>query len=728
MFNISKILKVELFILFLLTVTSFIVFYYQNALPDNYFLISSESRWPGHIIYYFTSFVAFVGYYVGPWIFIPFFLFSLFYTFSFSKREMLWDVFNALVLTLACLLLTRVFLPDFMGVGVAYLLEKKLGSYVTAILGWGLTIVFLAGAFRSITEKAAVKIKAHFGEFSTKYLSFKRTYQTSESKEKNETSLIPVVSHARLEYKLTPSNEEESTPKQVLKSKSVSHQEKIEKRKELQEESPKKLLDYQSLVNFLETKARETEEIAPRNNYFADIIARVEDKLGEFKIKGKVVNILKGPVVDTFELELGLGVKVSKILNHEADLGLALQGLPIRIVYPMVGRTTIGIEVPRTPRRFIYLDEVLKSGEFQSSQHKLPIAMGKNVFGGIFVVDLAYMPHMLVAGATGAGKSIFINGLLISLLVKKTPEQMRLILIDPKHLELAVYQGLPHLIMPVVTGAKEASLALLWACQEMERRYLLLKEFGVRNIEGLKEKVKEATPEQLAKIWSDSENYELPYLVIIVDEFADIMLTKARQEVEVNISRLAAKARAAGIHLILATQRPSVDVITGVIKSNFPTRVAFKVSSQQDSRTILTTIGAEKLLGKGDGLFRSGAENLRFHSSYVNEKEIEALVGKLSSIPQKFHKEAVNFLEEQKDSVSAQFPSAVEFDTDEELLKRSVQLVVEHRMASASMLQRRLRIGYNRAALLIEKMESQGIIGPAEGGKKRQVLINSGDF
>ncbi len=703
MFNISKILKVELFILFLLTVISFIVFYYQNALPDNYFTISSESHWPGYTIYYFTSLVAFIGYYVGPWVFIPFFLFSLFYTFSFSNREMMWDVFNAFVLTLACLLLTRVFLPDFMGVGVAYFIEQKLGFYATAILGWGLTIVFLAGAFRSITEKVSIKIKAYFDGIFTRYFPPKKKDQalepTLDSKEENETNLVPAVSHARLEYK--------PTPKQVSKPKSV---------------------DYQSLVNFLETKARGPEEIAPRNNYFADIIARVEDKLGEFKIKGKVVNILKGPVVDTFELELGLGVKVSKILNHEADLGLALQGLPIRIVYPMVGRTTIGIEVPRTPRKFIYLDEVLKSSEFQSSQHKLPIAMGKNVFGGIFVVDLAYMPHMLVAGATGAGKSIFINGLLISLLVKKTPEQMRLILIDPKHLELAVYQGLPHLIMPVVTGAREASLALLWACQEMERRYLLLKEFGVRNIEGLKEKVQEATPEQLAKIWPDSENYELPYLVIIVDEFADIMLTKVRQEVETNISRLAAKARAAGIHLILATQRPSVDVITGVIKSNFPTRVAFKVSSQQDSRTILTTMGAEKLLGKGDGLFRSGAENLRFHSSYVDEKEIEALVGKLSTMPQKFHKGAVDFLEEQRDSATAEFPSAVEFTTDEELLKRSIQLVIEHRMASASMLQRRLRIGYNRAALLIEKMESQGIIGPAEGGKKRQVLMNSGDI
>ncbi len=721
MFNISKILKIELITLFLLTVISFVVFYYKNALPDNYFAISSESYWSGHVIYYLTSFFTFVGYFAGPWIFVPFFFFSLFYTFLFSRREMVWDIFNAITLTLACLFFTGVLWPEALGAGVAYLLENSLNAYAATALGCVLTIAFLAGTFRILTGKIISKSNSYLNEL----LFAKRTEKANKNRTAKEST--PIALPARLEYNPEPAKISESGPKpQKGQNREVKPESKFR---------PEGSINYQNLVDFLENKAPEMEKIAPKDNYFADIVARVEDKLAEFRIKGKVVNILKGPVVDTLELELGLGVKVSKIINHEADLGLALQGLPIRIVYPMVGRTTIGIEVPRTPRKFIYLGEVLRSREFQATQHKLPIAMGKNVFGGIFVVDLAYMPHMLAAGATGAGKSVFINSLLMSLLVKKTPAQMRLILIDPKHLELAVYQGLPHLVMPVITGAKEASLALLWACQEMERRYLLLKEFAVRNIEGLGEKLKKAGPEQLDKIPPhyreeiNSKNRNLPYLVIIVDEFADLMLTKMRQDIEANISRLAAKARAAGIHLILATQRPSVDVVTGVIKSNFPTRVAFKVSSQQDSRTILTTMGAEKLLGKGDGLFRSGAENLRFHSSFVGEKEIEALVGKLGRLPQKFHPGAVEFLEKQGDGIEQDFPSRnpsmAETGTDEELFRQAIRLVAEHRMASASMLQRRLRIGYNRAALLVEKMEVQGIIGPAEGGKKREVFINS---
>lgn len=475
----------------------------------------------------------------------------------------------------------------------------------------------------------------------------------------------------------------------------------------------------------------------PDAEYFEQIISLLEAKLEEFKIEGSIVNVLKGPVVDTFEFRPGAGVKVSKITNVSEDLSLALYGVPIRIVPSMMGKDTIGIEVPRDPREIIYLDEVLNSKDFENSKYSLPIAMGKNAFGDSFVIDLAACPHMLVAGATGAGKSVFINALLVSLLVKKSPKKMKLILIDPKQLELALYAKLPHLVMPVITDAKTASISLLWAVQEMERRYSILKEFGVRNISGFNEKLKVADPSMLANIhqyYEDqgAEDYELPYLVIIVDEFADLILTKAGKEIEQNIARLAAKARAAGIHLVLATQRPSVDVITGVIKSNFPTRVSFRVTSQTDSRTILDKIGAERLLGKGDMLYKAGINTQRVHSSFVHESEIEALASKLEGLPQEFNQHAIDFLESGGEVETDEYTygshiSSSDEKSDDAMYGEALKIVIESRSASASMLQRRLRIGYNRAANLVEEMERRGVVGPAQGSKPRKVLMSGDD-
>lgn len=473
----------------------------------------------------------------------------------------------------------------------------------------------------------------------------------------------------------------------------------------------------------------------PDKAYFEQIITLLESKLTEFKIEGEIVNVLKGPVVDTFEFRPGAGVKVSKISGLADDLSLALYGAPIRVVPAMMGKDTVGIEVPRNPRDIIYLDEVLSSKEFQDSKYSLPIAMGKNAFGESFVIDLATCPHMLVAGATGAGKSVFINSLLVSLLVKKSPKKMKLILIDPKQLEMALYSKLPHLLMPVVTDAKTASISLLWACQEMDRRYGILAEFGVRNISGFNEKLKRATPEMLAKIHhhyedTTAEDYELPYIVIIVDEFADLVLTKAGKEIENNIARIAAKARAAGIHLVLATQRPSVDVITGVIKSNFPTRVAFRVSSRTDSSTILDKIGAERLLGKGDMLYKHGINTQRVHSSYVDEVEIEALTQKLDTLESSFDEKAMEFLENGGEVETDDYSYGSHISTPsgsssgDSLYDEAVKIVMESRSASASMLQRRLRIGYNRAANLIEELEKRGVVGPAQGAKPRRVLVD----
>jgi S-DNA-T family DNA segregation ATPase FtsK/SpoIIIE len=337
----------------------------------------------------------------------------------------------------------------------------------------------------------------------------------------------------------------------------------------------------------------------------------------------------------------------------------------------------------------------------------------------------------LVAGATGAGKSVFINSILVSLLVKKTPNQMRLILIDPKQLELALYSKLPHLVMPVLTDAKMASTALLWAVQEMERRYSIMSEFAVRNIEGFNHKLRRANNElvdNIRKFYEDeeTESYELPYIVVIIDEFADLILTQSGKEIEKNICRLAAKARAAGIHLIIATQRPSVDVITGLIKSNFPTRVSFRVTSAIDSRTILNSMGAEKLLGKGDMLYKYGVDMSRIHSSYVDEEEIEALTDKLAEMAPQFNPIVMEFLENGGEVAQEDRDINLESnDGKDEKFDEAVRVVIEHRSASASLLQRRLGVGYNRAANLIEEMESRGIVGPAQGSKPRRVLLGS---
>lgn len=489
----------------------------------------------------------------------------------------------------------------------------------------------------------------------------------------------------------------------------------------------------QDLINCISDNTEHAQVASPDQDYFDCIIQTIEGKLQEFKISGSIINILKGPVVDTFELDLGEGIKASKVKGLEDDIGLALNGSPIRVVYPLKGRSTIGIEVPRSPREFIYLDEVLQTPIFNESKKRLPIAMGKDAFGEVSVVDLAGMPHMLVAGATGAGKSVFVNTMLVSLIIKKSPKELKLILIDPKQLELAVFSDLPHLMLPVITEAKSASVALLWAIEEMERRYTILKDMGVKNIDGFNRKLKTAGPSILWKISQyykdgDENGYELPYIVIVIDEFADLILTKSGKDIEINVNRLAAKARAAGIHLVLATQRPSTDVITGVIKANFPTRVAFTVTNGHDSRTILDQYGAEKLLKNGDMLYKQGVELLRLHSSYVDETEIETLVEKLSEIPSDFNQEAVDFLEnggEEEAEVSESAGNFVSGTSDDPVYQEALTVVMESGSASASMLQRRLRVGYNRAANIIDELERNGVVGPAQGSKPRKVLAKS---
>lgn len=489
--------------------------------------------------------------------------------------------------------------------------------------------------------------------------------------------------------------------------------------------------EYSEIVSCLKVHNTNSKVHVP-DQYFGEIIQILEGKLAEFDIVGRIVNIMKGPVVDTFELELGPGIPVTKVSNRSDDLSLSLKGVPVRIVYPMEGKTTVGIEVPREPREIIYLDQIINDHVFENDRKSLPIVMGRDAFGDVLITDLGDMPHMLVAGATGSGKSVFINTLLISLLVKKTPKDLKLILIDPKQLELALYHELPHLAMPVITEPKMAAISLLWAVEEMERRYTIMSKFGVRNIDGFNRKLESSPIELLKDVHhlyegqAEEDGYHLPYVVIIIDEFADLILTKAGKEIELYVNRLAAKARAAGIHLIVATQRPSVKVITGNIKSNFPSRVAFKVMSGVDSRTILDSQGAEKLLGKGDMLFSKGVTVKRAHSAYVSDAQVGELVKGLNKLSCRFLPSAMNFLEnggeEPEEDVAFEGTGGGVNGKLDDRYEEALEVARSKGVVSASMLQRTMGIGYPKAAKIVDQMEKNGVIGPARGSKPREVI------
>jgi S-DNA-T family DNA segregation ATPase FtsK/SpoIIIE len=446
------------------------------------------------------------------------------------------------------------------------------------------------------------------------------------------------------------------------------------------------------------------------------------ETLKDYGIEGKVTAINPGPVITMFEYLPERGIKISKIASLDDDLTMALKALKVRIVAPIPGKGVVGIEVPNPSRETVYLKEVLLSDEFRNSSSKLTVCLGKDIFGGPVVADLAKMPHLLVAGATGSGKSVGVNAFIVSILYKARPEDVKMILIDPKMLELSVYQGIPHLMTPVVTDMKQAAIVLRWAVSEMERRYKLMSQLGVRNIDHYN-----STLEQMAADPNrvhDEEDLKFdhfPYLLLVIDEFADLM-TVAAKEVETSVVRIAQMARAAGIHIIMATQRPSVDVITGVIKANLPTRVAFQVASKVDSRTILDTNGAENLLGMGDMLYMPpGTSGLkRVHGAFVTTEEIHRVVTHLKT--QGKPRYDLTLLEEPKKEDGG---GAIEPEEQDELYRQALDVVREKGDASISYLQRRLKIGYNRAARMIERMEREGIVGPASGpGGTREVYLN----
>ncbi len=470
----------------------------------------------------------------------------------------------------------------------------------------------------------------------------------------------------------------------------------------------------------------------------------LEKKLKDYGIDGEVVEICPGPVITMYEYSPAPGIKISKIAGLADDLTMALQAMSIRIVAPIPGKGVVGIEVPNRDREMVFLREIFNCEAFHHNKMKLPLALGKDIAGQPVIADLARAPHLLVAGATGMGKSVSINTMILSLLYTSTPKDVRMIMVDPKMLEFSMYEGIPHLLLPVVTEPKKASLALKWAVNEMERRYQLLSDKGVRSIESYNKKLAGELEQEELNAASDAEIIEeleeiiedtdaavdpipfavddeselvhchLPYIVVIVDELADLMMVAGR-DVEEHIARLAQKARASGIHLILATQRPSVDVITGLIKANLPTRIAFKVSSKVDSRTILDGNGAEALLGNGDMLYMPPGTSLiqRLHGSFVSDAEVQRVVDFLKKQGKPVYEKSIL---EMKDT-DEKGGSGDEEEQDERW-EDALRVVLETRQASISNVQRRLRIGYNRAARIVEMMESEGMIAPGDGTSK----------
>jgi len=432
----------------------------------------------------------------------------------------------------------------------------------------------------------------------------------------------------------------------------------------------------------------------------------IEETLNDFGIEGEVVNFTQGPRVTLYEIQPAPGIPLPKITKLADNIAMSLKASPIRMVAPIPGKSTIGIEVPNREISIVCLREILESKEFQSSPSKLTMAIGKNILGKPVISDLKIMPHLLIAGATGSGKTVCLNSLITGILFKASPEEVKFLMIDPKMVELVIYNDIPHLILPVITDIKKAVNSLKWLIKEMDRRYHLFAEAKARNID----------------IYNIEAEEKLPYIVVVVDELADLMLI-ARNEIENSIIRLTALSRAAGIHLILATQRPSVNVITGIIKANLPCRIAFQVSSKFDSQTILDSKGAEKLLGRGDLLFIPPGRShpIRAQGGFVSDEELENLTAFIKNQASPEYKmEILESTSEDQDTSS--MGGSFSGSEDDELYTRAVRIVLETRIASISMLQRRLEIGFNRAARLVERMESEGIVGPYRVGKPRIIL------
>ena len=596
------------------------------------------------------------------------------------------------------------------------------GTYIILILMMVVTLTFMIEfSLVSLTERGSRFVSALFILGKDRILSIKN--HVLETVKKKEAEPQPVII--------------EDTPVIVKKI------------------NPKKI--EQTNFNFTQTRADEKFQLPPytlledppnkdarvKRDSLVTNSRILEKKLSDFGVEGRVVEVLPGPVITMYELEPAPGVKINKIVNLSDDLALALMAPSIRILAPIPGKSVIGIEIPNLKREPVFLREVLDNESFTESSSRLPIALGVNFVGAPVVADLTKMPHLLIAGTTGSGKSVALNAMICSILFKAQPDDVKFLMIDPKRLELSSYEGIPHLMHPVVVDPKKASQVLRWTVEEMERRYRILNDLKAKSIDaynelllkGLKSKTILAMPKKNVDAIPEAENdleaepavkaeneikhTKLPYIIVIIDELADLMMVAPR-DVEESLTRLAQMARAAGIHLIIATQRPSVDVITGLIKANFPTRISFQVSSKIDSRTIIDQQGAEKLLGAGDMLFiPPGTSKLsRIHGAYVSDKEISRIVDFIKMQAQPAYDASI-----EKFALAATQTQRDEEEGFDEKYDEAVALVSELGQASISLVQRYMKIGYNRAARIIEKMEAEGIVGPSDGAKPRKVLI-----
>ncbi len=503
----------------------------------------------------------------------------------------------------------------------------------------------------------------------------------------------------------------EVKPPRVVKTmQKVQNKENIDEFIKEPEIKDKKVLELPPLSLLSINKEK---SIGPGETELKENCSIIEECFKYFDVKGKITEVHPGPVITMYEFIPEPGTKISKILSLEHEISMALKAISIRIIAPIPGKASVGIEVSNKKIATVYLREIIGSELFANKHFKIPLALGKDTTGEPYVSDLTKMPHLLIAGSTGSGKSVSVNAMIISILYKMTPKEAKFIMIDPKMLELSLYKDIPHLLYPVVTNPEEASKILRWTIKEMERRYELMANMAVRNIEQYNAKI----TKENRTLFDDYKSLEkLPYIVVIIDELADLMMVSPK-EVETSITRLAQMARAAGIHMIVATQRPSVDVITGLIKANFPARIAFKVASKIDSRTILDANGADSLLGHGDMLYLPPATSqlIRLHGALVTEEEIQSVVNFWKS---QYTAQYIDISNEIVDE-----PQEESDIIDDDKYEEAVKIVKETRQASISLIQRRLRIGYNRAARLIERMEKEGIVGPPEGSKPREVLI-----
>jgi len=500
-----------------------------------------------------------------------------------------------------------------------------------------------------------------------------------------------------------PKSEPEVAPKVEIQ---VSRQAREQQQTELPLEKPRQggfKLPSLALFNKPARRTRGLDEAS-----LTAMARMLEKKLMDYRVEGEVIAVQPGPVVTQFEFEPAPGTKVSRIVALQEDLARSMSAVSVRVAGNIPGKSVVGIELPNEERETVYMQEVLASAEFSDKKHSLPLALGVDISGHPVVADLARMPHLLIAGTTGSGKSVGVNGMICSMLMTHSPKDLRLIMVDPKMLELSMYNDIPHLLVPVVIDPHKAAKALAWAVYEMERRYRLMSEAKVRNLEGYNKAV--------SKI-PDVER--LPYIVIVIDELADLMMV-AGKEVEQSICRLAQKARAAGLHLILATQRPSVDVITGLIKANLPTRISFQVSSRIDSRTILDSMGAEQLLGHGDSLLLAGGRDLRrVHGAFVSDAEVAGLVEHLKAQGEPEYREEVF------SAPDADPDGGPDDDTADDRYDEAADLVIQKGQCSVSMVQRYLRVGYNRASRIVEQMEREGLVSPPGSGGMRKVMARS---